>query len=309
MSPEEPVVLTCAISGVIASRDQCPAIPYTPAEYAAEARRIVDEGGVQIHIHARKPDGSPSYEAEDFVAIRDAIRAEVGAAAIINFSTGTVGVPVDKRVAYLEAGRPEVAALNMGSMNYAKYSRKRKEFVFKFVFANPFEEIVALLQAMRRLHIKPEHECFDLGHVGALEPLLDMGLLGPPLHANFVMGVVGGAPASARNVAAMADNLPRSSGDRADPAGSGEVQHHWSVIGIGREQWSLVAAALTLGGSVRVGLEDNFYLPDGRMARSNGELVAKARQMTEDAGRRLANVAEARARLGIDRRVAEPSQP
>jgi 3-keto-5-aminohexanoate cleavage enzyme len=286
MSLEDPAVITCAISGAIANRDQCPAIPYTPEEYAAEARRIVDEGGVHIHIHARRPDGTPSYEVEDFVAISEAIRSEVGDAVIINFSTGTIGVQVSKRVAYLEAGRPEVAALNMGSMNYAKYSRKRRDFVFKFVFANPFEEIVELLEAMRRLNIKPEHECFDLGHVGSLEPLLDMGLLEPPLHADFVMGVVGGVPATARNLAAMADNLPAG-------------RHHWAVIGIGREQWMLVGAALTLGGSVRVGLEDNFYLPDGRMARSNGELVAKARQLTEELGRRPATVEEARELLGI----------
>jgi uncharacterized protein (DUF849 family) len=289
MSLSDPAVITCAISGAIADRAQCPAIPYTPGEYAAEARRIVDEGGVHIHIHARSPDGKPSYEIEDFVAIRDAIRAEVGDAAIINFSTGTIGVPVAKRVAYLEAGLPEVAALNMGSMNYAKYSRSRKDFVFKFVFANPFEEIVELLREMRRLGIKPEHECFDLGHVASLEPLVDMGLLEAPLHADFVMGVVGGVPATARNVAAMADNLPGRAGSN----------HHWGVIGIGRIQWTMVAAALTLGGSVRVGLEDNFYLPDGSMAGSNGELVARARRMVEDAGRRPATVAEARQMLGI----------
>jgi uncharacterized protein (DUF849 family) len=289
-SLEDPAVITCAISGTIASREQCPAIPYTPAEYAAEARRIVDEGGVHIHIHARSPDGAPSYETTDFVAIKEAIVEEIKDQAIINFSTGTIGVPVGKRIAYLEAGRPEVAALNMGSLNYAKYSRKRKDFVFSFVFANPFEEIIELLEAMRRLQIKPEHECFDLGHVGSLAPLLDMGLLEPPLHADFVMGVVGGVPATARNLAAMADNLP-------------EGAHHWGVIGIGREQWMLVAAALTLGGSVRVGLEDNFYLPDGHMARSNGELIAKARQMVQDAGRRPATVAEARGLLGIGRPV------
>jgi uncharacterized protein (DUF849 family) len=306
MSMEDPVVITCAISGAIANREQCPAIPYTPAEYAAEARRIVDEGGVHIHIHARTPDGTPSYEAEDFVAIRDAIRAEVGDAAIINFSTGTVGVPVEKRIAYLEAGLPEVAALNMGSLNYAKYSRKRKDFVFKFVFTNPFDEIIELLEAMRRLQIKPEHECFDVGHVGSLAPLVDMGLLEAPLHADFVMGVVGGIPASARNLAAMADNMPTTSsaGGAAGSAG-GARDHHWGVIGIGRDQWMLVGAALTLGGSIRVGLEDNFYLPDGTMARSNGDLIAKARQLTEELGRRPATVEEARAMLGVRPRTAE----
>ena len=290
MSLEDPVVITCAISGAIANREQCPAIPYTPEEYAAEARRIVDEGGVHIHIHARTREGTPSYEVEHFVAIREAIVGEVGDGVIINFSTGTIGVPVEKRIAYLEAGLPEVAALNMGSMNYAKYSRKRRDFVFKFVFANPFEEIIELLEAMRGLQIKPEHECFDLGHVGSLGPLVDMGLLEAPLHADFVMGVVGGVPATARNLAAMADNMP-------------DGRHHWGVIGIGRDQWMLVAAALVLGGSIRVGLEDNFYLPDGEMARSNGELIAKARQMTEEVGRRPATVEEARALLGIKTRA------
>jgi len=293
MSVEDPVVITCSISGAIANREQCPAIPYTPAEYAAEARRIVDEGGVMIHIHARKPDGTPSYEVEDFKAISEAIRGEVGDEVIVNFSTGTIGVPVEKRVAYLRACRPEVAALNMGSMNYAKYSKSRKEFVFKMVFANPFEEIIELLEAMNELGIKPEHECFDIGHVGSLAPLIDMGVLKTPLHVDCVMGVVGGIPASARNLAAMVENIP---------AGS-----HWGVIGISREQWMLVAAALTLGGSIRVGLEDNLYLPGGEMAKSNGELIAKARQMTEDMGRRPATVAEARAMLSIAQRAGSPA--
>jgi 3-keto-5-aminohexanoate cleavage enzyme len=285
MSLEDPVVITCSISGAIANREQCPAIPYTPGEYAAEARRIVDEGGVMIHIHARSPDGTPSYEIEDFRAITEAIRAAVGEQVIVNYSTGTIGVPVEKRVAYLRACRPEVAALNMGSMNYAKYSRSRKQFVFNMVFQNPFEEIIELLKQMNELRIKPEHECFDIGHVGSLDPLIDMGVLKTPLHVDCVMGVTGGIPPTARNLAAMVENIP---------AGS-----HWGVIGISRDQWMLVSAALSLGGSIRVGLEDNLYLPNGEMARSNGELIAKARQMTEDMGRRAATVQEARAMLAI----------
>jgi 3-keto-5-aminohexanoate cleavage enzyme len=289
MSPlDHPVVITCSISGAIANRAQCPAIPYTPEEYAAEARRIVDEGGVHIHIHARKPDGTPSYEVKDFQAISDAIRQEVGDAAIVNFSTGTIGVPVAKRIEYLRACLPEVAALNMGSMNYAKYSKSKKQFVFNMVFENPFGEIVELLEAMNELGIKPEHECFDVGHVGSLAPLIDMGVLKEPLHVDCVMGVVGGIPPTARNLAAMVDNIPEGS--------------HWGVIGISRDQWMLVSAALTLGGSIRVGLEDNLYLPNGVMAKSNGELIAKARQMTEDVGRRPATVQEARAMLAVPQR-------
>jgi uncharacterized protein (DUF849 family) len=290
LSLDDPVIITCSISGSLAGREQCPAIPYTPAEYAAEARRAVDEGAAMIHVHARTPEGVPSHEVEDFRAIADAILAEVDDV-IVNFSTGAIGVPVAKRIAYLRACRPDVAALNMGSMNYAKYSARRKEFVFQAVFANPFDEIVELLEAMNELGIRPEHECFDVGHVGSLAPLIDMGLLAPPLHVSCVMGVTGGIPPTARNLATMADNVP---------AGS-----HWGVIGVGRAQWMLVAAALTLGGSVRVGLEDNFYLPDGAMARSNGELIARARRLTQDVGRRPATVAEARETLGL--RV--PSRP
>ena len=300
MSLEDPVVITCSISGAIANREQCPAIPYTPEEYGAEARRIVDEGGVMIHIHARKPDGTPSYEIEDFRAITEAIRAEVGDQVIVNYSTGTIGVPVEKRIAYLRECRPEVAALNMGSMNYAKYSRSRKQFVFNMVFQNPFEEIIELLEAMNELGIKPEHECFDVGHVGSLEPLIDMGVLKTPLHVDCVMGVVGGIPPTARNLAAMVDNIPAVGGE-------GGLRNHWGVIGISRDQWMLVAAALTLGGSIRVGLEDNLYLPDGRMASSNGELIAKARQMAEDLGRRPATVAEAREMLAIPTRELTPA--
>jgi uncharacterized protein (DUF849 family) len=284
LSLDDPVVITCSISGVIANREQCPAIPYTPEEYGAEARRAVEEGAAMIHIHARKPDGTPSYEIEDFSAITEAIRGAVDDV-IVNYSTGTVGVPVSKRIDYLRACRPEVAALNMGSMNYAKYSRTRKDFVFKMVFQNPFEEIVELLRAMNELGIKPEHECFDIGHVGSLEPLIDMGILKAPLHVDCVMGVVGGIPPTPRNLAAMVENIP---------AGS-----HWGVIGISRDQWMLIAAALTLGGSIRAGVEDNLYLPDGTMARSNGDLIAQARRMTEDVGRRPATVAEARGLLGI----------
>ena len=292
MSLDDPVIITCAISGVLADRAQCPAIPYTPQEYAAEARRIVDEGGAMIHIHARRPDGTPSYEIEDFQAITEAIRAQLGGDdVIVNYSTGAVGVPLAKRIAYLRELRPDVAALNMGSMNYAKYSPSRKAFVFQTVFANPFDEIVELLQAMNELGIRPEHECFDLGHVGSLAPLIDMGVLRAPLHVDCVMGVTGGVPPTARNLAAMVDNIDDL-----------PTRPHWGVIGISRVQWMLVAAALTLGGSVRVGLEDNLYLPDGTMARSNGELVARARRMTEDAGRRAATVAGGRAMLGAPRR-------
>jgi uncharacterized protein (DUF849 family) len=289
----DPAILSCSISGAVANRDQCPAIPYTPEEYGAEAKRIVDEGGSQIHIHARTPDGIPSYEIEDFRAITEAIRDSVDDV-IINYSTGAIGVPIEKRIEYLRELRPDVAALNMSSMNYAKYSKRRKEFVFKAVFENSFDTIIEFLEVMREIGIKPEHECFDAGHIANLDPLLDMELLAEPLQISLVMGVNGGIRPNARNVGFMSDQIP----------GGPEGQNQWQVIGISREQWKLVAAALSFGGNARVGLEDNFYLPDGEMAKSNGELIGKARQMAEDMGRRVATVAEAREMLGLPRREA-----
>jgi len=293
---EDPVVISCSISGVIANRDQCPAIPYTPAEYAAEARRAVDEGASQIHIHARTPDGTPSYEIEDFEAITAAILAEVSDV-IINYSTGAIGIPIEKRLEYLRACQPDVAALNMSSMNYAKYSKRRKDFVFKAVFENSFDTIVEFLTEMKALGIKPEHECFDSGHVANLDPLIDMGLLEPPLQISLVMGVTGGIRPTPRNVTLMSDQIP----------GGPEGENQWQLIGISRDQWKLLAAALVLGGNVRAGVEDNLYLPNGEMCKSNGELIAKARQMAEDIGRRAATVAEARELLGIPKRERSPA--
>jgi uncharacterized protein (DUF849 family) len=290
---ENPVVISCSISGVIANRDQCPAIPYTPEEYAAEARRAVDEGASQIHIHARTPDGTPSYEIEDFKAITEAILAEVGDV-IVNYSTGAIGIPIEKRLEYLRACRPDVAALNMSSMNYAKYSRRRQDFVFKAVFENSFDTIIEFLKEMKSLGIKPEHECFDSGHVANLDPLIDMGLLDrTPLQVSLVMGVTGGIRPTPRNVTLMSDQVP----------GGPEGENQWQVIGISRDQWKLLAASLVLGGNVRAGVEDNLYLPNGEMCRSNGDLIAKARQMAEDIGRRAATVAEARELLGVPKRA------
>jgi uncharacterized protein (DUF849 family) len=233
----------------------------------------------------------PSYEVEDFRAITEAILGAVDDV-VVNYSTGAIVVPIEKRIAYLRELKPDVAALNMGSMNYAKYSSRRKDFVFKTVFENSFDTIIGFLEAMRELDIRPEHECFDSGHVANLDPLIDMGLLEEPLQIDCVMGVSGGIRATPRNLAHMADQIPNGP----------ESRNNWGVIGISRDQWRLVAAAAALGGNVRVGLEDNFYLPDGEMARSNGDLIGRARRIVEDTGRRAATVDETRELLGAPRR-------
>jgi 3-keto-5-aminohexanoate cleavage enzyme len=285
MSTSDRVIITCAMSGAVTTRAQCEAIPYTVDDYAREAKRAYDAGAAVVHVHAREDDGSPSYTPERFRAIGDAIRA--ACPIILNFSTGVID-PDHKRAEHVRSYRPEIGALNMGSMNYAKYNPKRKSWVFNFVFQNSFEDIQYLIGMMNEAGVKPELECFDTGHVASAEPLIDMGLLKPPLDFSLIMGVVGGIKSSARHLAFQAENLPPGS--------------TWKVIGISRDQWMLCAAALSLGGNVRVGLEDNFYLPDGAMARSNGDLVAKAAQMARDVGRTPATVDQARAILGLPAR-------
>ncbi len=277
-------IITCALSGVAANRDQCPAIPYTPEEYAAETKRAREAGASCVHIHARYSDGSPSYRVEEYRAITQAILAEVPDI-IINYSTGAIGIPVEERVRHITALKPELGALNMGSMNYAKYSSKRKALVFDFVFANPFADITFFLERMNEAGVKPECECFDTGHIGNVAPLLDMGVISTPIQFSLILGVLGGAPPTARNLTHMASILPEPS--------------TWEVIGISREQWKLVASAASLGGNVRVGLEDNFYVPTGEMASSNGDLVDAAARLVRLAGREVAEPAEARRLLSL----------
>ena len=277
-------IITCALSGAVANKQQCPGIPYTPEEYAKEARRARDAGAAMVHIHARTPDGNPTVAVEHYRAITRAVLDEVPDI-IVNFSTGWVGLPIAERVGHISELHPEIGALNMGSMNYAKYSPKRKGFVFSFVFENSFDDIAFLLQRMAEAGVKPECECFDVGHVESVGPLVDMGALSPPVQFSLIHGVVGGISATARNLAHMASVVPLGS--------------TWGVIAISREQWSLVAAAAALGGNVRVGFEDNFYLPSGEMASSNGELVEAAAQVVRLQGRAIAEPAEARGLLSL----------
>ena len=284
MTVEEPCIITCAVSGAVANKQQCPGIPYTPEEYAKEVRRARDAGASMVHIHARTPEGVPTVDPEHYRAITQAILAETPDI-IINYSTGWVGLPMAERVGHITQLKPEVGALNMGSMNYAKYSDKRKGFVFNFVFENNFEDIIFLLERMNEAGAKPECECFDVGHVESVVPLIDLGVLTPPIQFSLIHGVLGGIQATARNLAHMASVVPTGS--------------TWGVIAISRDQWTMVGAAAALGGNVRVGFEDNFYVPSGEMAGSNGELVEAAASIVRLQGRKVAEPDEARALLSL----------
>ncbi|MEZ0227975.1 MAG: 3-keto-5-aminohexanoate cleavage protein [Planctomycetota bacterium] len=287
MGQEDKVVVTAALSGVLANRSQCPHIPYTPAEIGEEAKRAYDAGASVVHIHARTDEGAPTFEPEVFARIKEEIRKRCPV--ILNWSTGSLDDDTSKQEAYItrEECRPDIAALNMGTMNYSKYSPKRKEFVFDMVFPNTYAKITRLLRAMVEAGVKPELECFDSGHTNGIGPLMDMGLLKAPLQFSFIVNVLGGIPPTVEAVQFQRSLIPPGS--------------QWEVIGISHCQWKMEAASLVLGGNVRVGLEDHFYLPDGSMAKSNGELVEKVVQMARLVGRQPATPDEARKILGLDK--------
>ncbi len=294
MAIEDKVVVTCAVTGVLATREQCPAIPYTPAEIGEECKRAYDAGASVVHIHARSDDGKPTFSPATFAAIKEEVRKRCPI--ILNFSTGTMLDDVSEQVEYVKTVRPEIAALNMGTMNYSKYSRRRKKMVFDMVFPNTHTKIKTLLEAMNEAGVKPELECFDTGHTHATWPLFDMGVLQLPAQFSFIVNVLGGIPPLVESLQ-LQTQIMRSvvPDDRERPR-----RAEWEVIGISHCHWHMLASALVLGGNIRTGLEDHLYLPDGEMATSNGAMVEAAVQLTRMIGREPATVEEARAILGLD---------
>lgn len=276
-------VVTCAVTGTLANRDQCKNIPYTPEEIGEECRRAYEAGATVAHIHARLDDGTPTFKPEVFAKIKEEVRKR--SPIVLNFSTGTILEDVSEQTTYIRESRPEIAALNMGTMNYAKYSERRKNFVFDMVFPNTYGKIIKMLSAMNEAGVKPELECFDTGHTHGIWPLLDMGILKPPLQFSFILNVLGGIPPTIESLQLQTKLMPPGS--------------EWEVIGISRPQWRMIAAALVLGGNIRCGLEDNFYLPNGTVAQSNGELVDVAVRMVRDVGRRPATIDETYQILGL----------
>jgi 3-keto-5-aminohexanoate cleavage enzyme len=267
----EPLIITVAPVGAEVMPDQTPYLPITPAQLGETARAVRAAGASIVHVHCRNDDGTNTHDVERFRAARDAIRA--ASDLIVQFSTGgAIGMTPRERAAPLVL-RPEMATLTCGTVNFGDA-----------VFENSFPIMRGILAKMDAHGVSPELEVFDLGHLSNAKRLAREGVLRLPQHVDFVLGVPGGLDAS---VEYLVDCV------RALPSGC-----TWSVAGIGRMQLPLAAAAIVMGGHVRVGLEDNIYYSKGRLAR-NEELVARVVRLAAELGRPIATPDEARRMLGL----------
>lgn len=284
----QPAIVTCALTGVLTNPARYP-VPVTPEEMAAEARRARDAGATVVHVHFRdqRPGMGflPTWDPETAAAIVDAIRAECPEL-LVNCSTGVVGPDVSGPLAVLERVRPEIAAMNAGSLNYLKV-RSNGEWAWPpMLFDNPVDKIERFVEVMYRLGIVPECECFDTGIVRSVDMFRRVGLLRDPLHVSLVMGVASGMPVKASWLPLLIEELPEGA--------------RFQTVLIGRtEIWDVHRRTAELGGDVRTGLEDTFYLPDGTKASDNGTLIDALVRVVREAGREPATPAETRAAYGL----------
>jgi len=297
------VIITCAVTGSVHTPTMSDYLPVTPDEIADQAIAAAEAGAAILHLHARDPDsGRPSPDPEVFMQFLPRIRAATDA--IINISTGG-GMPMtvnDRMQAALRA-EPEMASLNMGSMNFGLFPAVTRyenwkhdwepEFLESsrdFIFRNTFADIETLLRELgEKRGTRFEFECYDVGHLYNLAHFVDRGLVQAPLFIQFVLGILGGIGADPDNLMHMKRTADKLFGD----------DYRFSVLGVGRHQLPLVTMSATMGGNVRVGLEDNLFLDKGVLARSNAEQVTRMRGIVEGLSRSIATPAEARSMLGL----------
>ena len=282
------VVITCALTGVLTHPKQHP-VPVTPSEMAASAKSAFDQGATVMHVHFRdqRPDCGhlPSWEPKVAEEITEAIR-EACRGVIINMTTGIFGSDISAPIACLNAIKPEIAACNAGTLNYLKTRRSGEWAWPPMVFDNPVEKVKAMVEAMKLTHTVPEFECFDVGIIRSLKLYIENGWAPKKPHANLVMGVASGMPADPRLLELICDYLPSGS--------------PWQSTVIGRQEvWAVHQRTAELGGHLRTGVEDTFYLPNGELTSGNGELIEHLAKCALNAGRTIASPSEARAIFGL----------
>lgn len=268
------LIITAAITGAELNKTLCPALPITAEEQGLAAKESVEAGASIIHLHVRDDQGNPSQKLEHFQRSVNAITKACQTSPIIQFSTGgAVGEKMENRIASL-ALKPQMASFNLGTMNFGED-----------IFVNSFEEMRALAAAFKKFKVIPEFEIYDAGHIDNLKKLIKEGLVEPPYHCQFVLGVPGALSGEVSGLVFLVERLPKDS--------------TWGVAGIGRFETPLAVHALLMGGNVRVGLEDNIYYEKGKLASSNAQLISRITRIAKEVGRDIASPQEAQKLLNL----------
>lgn len=297
------VIITCAVTGSVHTPSMSPHLPVTPEEIADHAIEAAEAGASILHLHARNPeDGRPTPDPSVFGAFLPRIKQ--ASDAVLNITTGGSAImTVEERMAAALAHSPEMCSLNMGSINFGLFPALERITHFEhdweapflessrdFVFKNTFADIETILDQLGAGHgVRFEFECYDVGHLYNLRHFVDRGLVRPPLFIQFVLGILGGIGPERENLVFMKQTADRLFGS----------DYEFSVLGAGRHQMPVAAAALALGGNVRVGLEDSLTIGPGRLARRNADQVRQVRQIAEGLSLEIADPAEARRRLDL----------
>lgn len=296
------VIITCAVTGSIHTPSMSPHLPVTAEEIADAAVGAAEAGAAIIHLHARNPaNGAPDQSPEAYAPILQVIKQRSGC--VVNITTG--GAPtmsIEERLQPVATFKPEVASLNMGSMNFGLYPMLERFRAFEHdwerpylegsrdrVFKNTFADIEHILATCAENGTRFEFECYDVGHLYTLAHFVDRGLVRPPFFVQSVFGILGGIGPHPEDVAHMKRTADRLFGD----------DYRWSVLGAGRNQMPIAAMAAAMGGNVRVGLEDSLWIGPGQLASSNAEQVRKARGIIEGLGLEIASPDEAREILAL----------
>jgi uncharacterized protein (DUF849 family) len=297
MAASNKVIITCAVTGSIHTPSMSPYLPVTAEEIADAAVGAAEAGAAIVHLHARNPkDGRPDQSPEAFAPFLKSIKQRAGC--VVNITTGGAAtMTIEERVKPAAAFKPEVASLNMGTMNFGLYPMLARYKDFKHdwekpyleasrerMFKNTFADIEYILTTCAENGTRFEIECYDIGHLYTLAHFADRGIVKPPFFVQSVFGILGGIGGHPEDVAHMKRTADRLFGD----------QYRWSVLGAGRNQMNIAAMSAAMGGHVRVGLEDSLWLDKGQLAKTNAEQVTRVRQILEGLGREIATPAEAR---------------
>ena len=302
MSKNRKVIITCAVTGAIHTPSMSPHLPITAQEIAEAALGAAEAGAAIVHLHARDPvTGKPDQSPDAFKPFLQVIKQTSNV--VINLTTG--GAPtmlVEERVGPAHVFAPEVASLNMGSMNFGLYPMLERFTEFKHdwerpylegshdrIFKNTFKDIEYILRTCADNNTRFEIECYDIGHLYTLAHFLERGLVKPPLFVQSVFGILGGIGAHPEDVAHMKRTADRLFG----------ADYRWSVLGAGRNQLAVAAQAIAIGGNVRVGLEDSLWIGPGQFAKTNADQVKRARQIIEGVGLEIASPDDARDMLQL----------